>query len=347
MKFLTLALLAVFNIWMVCARPDYSDIVNQTDGKFNYWVSWDTLTATVMGVKPAYANTNTLTLNPTLKVQGKTFTITQIGAAAFSNNNVKNLIVPSSIKKINISPRAFFNSYIESIDFRCKEVTLDGDLSFEGCNKHALFKGDGVPSLVTNYAKYLLKQWNLPVDYQGYTDQKDSGDYKRVRDLYTLAKNLKTFIEYNEGIAHGDSAASALVLRAANSEGIARAFNVMARVMGVPPYHTEVGFDGKYYRWNYVKVIKDESYREWYNVDIVHYNFGNAKYSRSLFKSVSAQKNILKNAYNLSSTNELDFNNWKIYDNVYNYPGEWTFSGPFVSELYSWLVRNRACCFHE
>jgi len=117
--------------------------------------------------------------------------------------------------------------------------------------------------------------------------------------------------------------------------------------MGVPFIQTYVGFDGKYYRWNYVKVIKDEPYREWYNVDIVHYNFGGSSYNKSLFKSVASQKSILKKAYNLSSDAELDFMNWQIFENRYNYPGEWKYDSPFMNQLYGWLVRNRSCCFHE
>ncbi|ORX76362.1 hypothetical protein BCR32DRAFT_248807 [Anaeromyces robustus] len=346
MKLINIAYIIVLNIWMVYARPDYADEINKSDGKFHYWVSYETKTATIMGVEPKYANSNTLYVEPVLNVNGKVFTVNQIGAAAFSNNNVKNLIIPERVKKINISPNAFFNSYIETINFRCKEVTVTNELAFDGCNKHVHFKGNGVQSLVDNYSKYLLQKWGLPVNYQKYTDNSDPNDSKRLHDLYTLAKKLKEHVTYMESAAHSDTAASALLLKAGNSEGIARAFRTMSITMGILSHETYVGFDAKYYRWNYVKVKRDNQYRYWYNIDIVHSTYGSS-YNKNVFRKVGEQKAILKKAYNLSSDKELDFNNWQIYENRYNYPEEWTYNTPYIYQLYSWMVRNRACCFAE
>jgi len=324
---LVLSTCAVF----VASKPD----INQTDGMFNYWISTDTRTATVMGLRDKYANY--VTLNPYVTVEGKKYYVNQIGAGAFSSSNLQGVIVNSNIKSLNISPNAFNGaSNIRSIELNTENVTADFS-AFDGIGTLVGFQGVGTPSLANSLAKQLLQSWNLPVgkDYTKVSDE----EFKRA--LYSLAYKVKKNFTINDKIAYSSNVASVLALKSGSYNGIARAYRILAKNMGFQYHDVHVGGDGGRYSWNYVYIVKDDEHKRWFNVDIFHYSFRSSKYDANLFRTKEQQKGAIKST--------VDPSNWIIYLNEYNYPNEYIlvngekwYYNPSTQDFYGWCVINRS-----
>jgi len=320
MKFL--GSLFVFAIISACAvfgapTPD----INQYDDTFHYWISTDNKKATIMGVNNKYANT--VVVKPYITVQGERYYIHQIGAGAFSNTYVQNIVINSDVQSMHFSPNAFINaSYIRTIELKTEKVTSDVS-AFDGCGNYLGFSGVGTASLANDLAKQLLERWGLPVN----KDYTNLSDYERNKALFELAKKVKNF-SYATNIAYPDNVAVVLALKTGGSNGIARAFRILALNMGFKYNDVNVGGDGGYYSWNLVHTDIGNG-KKWYNLDIIHTTFP-SYYTASVFKTDSAQ----------SSITNVSPSNWIIYINQYNFLGEQTYS-PNTEKFYDWLVRNR------
>lgn len=336
MKLASLALLFVINVWMVLAAPAP---INYSDGKFNYWLSDTNKKATIMGVDNKFKNEYELTLNPWVTYNGQRYYVNQIGAGAFSNTGVVDLIVPTDVEIINFSYRAFNDAKnIRTIDLRNEKVTADID-AFINSGRNLSFIGKGCESLVNSYAKNLLKLWNLPVN-KDYTNLED---IKRMRDLYTLARKVKEYVTYYSNTGNPSNTAVVMVFGKGDSNGIARVYRNLAINMGIPINDVQVGGDNQYFSWNYVYVLK-----KWYNVDIIHYNFGKySTYESDLFTNDSKQREVIQKAYGYSSVDDVTpIKKWIIFTNRYNYFDEWKYNYPYkqvsTTEVFEdWLIRNR------
>lgn len=321
---------------MVVAAPAP---INYNDGTFNYWLSDTDKKATVMGVDPKFKDAYELTLNPWVTYNGQRYYVKQIGAGAFSNTQVVDLIVPSDIEIMNFSSRAFFNAqYIRTIDLRNQKVSADIG-AFENCGRNLSFIGKGVESLVDSYSKNLLKQWGLPVN----KDYTNLPDIDRMKDLYTLARKVSENISYYSNTGNPSNTAVVMVFGKGDSNGIARVYRNLAINMGIPINDVQVGGDGQYFSWNYVYVL-----RKWYNVDIIHYKFGKySTYESSLFTTDRNQREVIRKGYGYSSVDDVKpIKKWIIYINRYNYYDEWKYNYPYRqgsnTEIFEdWLIRNR------
>jgi len=330
MKFLGSLITFVVSAYAVFGAP----AINQYDNTFSYWIDTTKKTATITGVKDKY--NYTVTLNPYITVEGQTYTVNQIGSGAFSNTNVETIIVNDNIKSLNISPNAFQSAnYIRNIELNTEKVTAHLQ-AFDGISTNVGFQGVGTRSLADSLAKELLKSWNLPVgkDYSNVSNDAFN------KALYNLAYKVKKNFYLNDKVAYSSNVASVLAVKAGSYNGIARVYRILAKNMGFKYNDVHVGGDGGRYSWNYVYIVKNSDHKRWFNLDIVNTKF-TSRYNANVFKTMDQQKNSIQS--------DVNPRNWIIYNDEYNYPGEYIiingvkeYFDPRIEEFYSWLVRNRS-----
>jgi len=341
MKFLgSLFTFAVLGICSVFAEPD----INQHVGNLHYWISTTTMKATVMGVKTS--GVYEVTIPSYITVEGRRYYINQIGPGAFSNSDVQRINVPSDVQSLNISYNAFFDAKnIRNIKLDTEKVTADNG-AFTNIGTLVGFEGVGARSLANDMAKKLLQSWGLPVG-KDFTNV-SSNEFNRA--LYTLAYYVKKNFGVYDKIAYKDNAVSVLAIGAGGSNGIARVYRILAKNMGFQYNDVHVGSDTGYYSWNYVYINKTGTYKQWYNLDIVNTNFPSTQYNSSVFRTKAQQRSVLRSKYGSGAEQYLNTDNWIIFNNEYNYPGEFIyvqgqkyyFDSPRTETFYGWCVRNRS-----
>jgi len=299
--------------------------------------------ATVMGVDKYETD---VTIPAFITVEGKRYYINQIGPAAFSNTNVQRITVGSNIQSLHISYYAFFDAKnIRSIRLNTERVTAD-ESAFTNISTLVGFEGVGARSLANDMAKKLLQSWGLPVG-------KDYTNVSRVdfnSALYTLAYYVKKNFYVYDKIAYPDNAVNVLALKGGNTNGIARTYRILAKNMGFQYNDVHVGSDTGYFSWNYVYISKNGQTKKWYNLDIVNTDFPSAQYNSNVFKTLEQQKRVLRNKYGSGADQYLNIDNWIIFNNEYNYPGEFIyvqgqkyyFDSPRTETFYGWCARNRS-----
>ncbi|ORX40402.1 hypothetical protein BCR36DRAFT_588167 [Piromyces finnis] len=335
MKLFSLFSFALLSVSAVLSIP-----INFSDGVFRYWLSDDNMKATITGV--VNEKRTSFSVNPYVVYNGKRYYVNQIGTAAFSHSDARTIVVNEKdaytndrfIESINISPSAFYNAKnLRSLQLDTDKVTADAG-AFDGLNTYINFSGKGVPNLVNDYAKKLLNQWNLPIG----KDYTNATPYDFNKDLFNLAVKVKENFGVNDKVAYKDNVAVVLALKSGSTNGIARAFRILARNMGYQYNDVHVGGDNGYYSWNYVYTrFNTKTNKKWYNVDIINTSFSKNSSYRTIYKTSDEQSKVIESKYS-SGTKYPDPRNWIIYINEYNYSGE-TYA---TENFYSWLVRNRA-----
>jgi len=316
MKFL--GSLITFTLLSICTV--FSIPVNVYDGTFHYWIS-DDMRATVMGVIDK--NVLQVTIKPYVWYNNQRCYVHQIGAAAFSNTAVQSIIINSNVQSMHFSPNAFYNAKnIRTIELYTQKVTGEPS-AFDNCGTNLGFIGVGTTSLINDLAKKILQSWNLPVN----KDYTNVSDYQKMRALFDLAKKVKENFSYNTKIAYPDNTAVVLALKIGGTNGISRAFRILALNMGFQYNDVHVGGDGGYYSWNLVHINKGNG-KKWYNLDIVHTDF--SSYTTRVFKTDSTQ----------SSVTSVKPSKWIIFINQYNFNGEQVYN-PITENFTNWLIRNR------
>jgi len=329
----TLAVLGISTVF--CApTPD----INQYDDTFHYWISDTNKKATIMGINNKVAKT--ATVKPYIIVEGERYYVYQIGAAAFTNSNLETLIINDKdayandqfVESINISHNALRGATkLKNIELNTDKVTADL-YAFDGVSTNINFSGKGVPSLVNDYAKKLLESWGIDTG----VDYTNASDTDVMKALHKLARAVKTNFGVNDKIAYPSNVAVVLALKTGSTNGIARAYRILARNMGFQYNDVHVGGDNGYYSWNYVYINKGNG-KKWYNLDIINTSIS-SRYTSSIFKTNTQQKNVIENKYG-GNTSYANPDNWVIYINEYNYPGENSYT---ISENFTnWLIRNR------
>jgi len=307
--------------------------INASDNTFCYWLDTTKKTATITCVKNK--NAQKVKVKSYMTYQGQRYYVNQIGAGAFSDTWVQEIIIPSSVQSMNFSPNAFNGAKdIRNIELNTEKVTAD-QYAFDGIDKNVGFKGVGTPNLVNNYAKVLLKSWNLPVG-KDYTNVSVDTFNKA---LYKLAYKVKKNFTLDDKVAYNNSVASVLALKAGGRQGIARAYRILAKNMGFQYHDVHVGGDGGRYSWNYVYIIKDNEHKRWFNLDIIDTKIS-SRYDASVFKTRDQMKSLIQS--------NVSVDDWIIYENEYNYPGEYImvngekhyFEPPYTN-FYGWRVINR------
>jgi len=341
MKFLgSLFTFALLGISTVFAEPE----INQYDDTFHYWISTTNKKATIMGVNNKY-NTD-VTIKPYITVEGQRYYVNQIGAGAFSNTEVQSITVGNDVQSLNFSYNSLFNANrIRSIKLNTEKVTADFG-AFTNISKLVGFEGVGARSLANDMAKKLLQNWGLPIG----KDYTNVSSYEFNSALYTLAYYVKKNFYVDDKIAYADNAVTVLALNGGNTNGIARAYRILAKAMGFQYNDVHVGNDTGYYSWNYVYIVKDGNYKKWYNLDIVNTEFSSLNYNPNVFRTLEQQKSVLKQKYGNGGDRYLNTDNWIIYNNEYNYPGEFIFvngqkyyyDSPRTETFYGWCARNRS-----
>jgi len=331
---------AIIGICTVFGEPD----INQYDDTFHYWISTSNMKATIMGIRNK--NATDVTLKPYITVEGQRYYVNQIGAGAFSNTEVERLTIGNNIQSINFSYSSLFNANkIRSIKLNTERITAD-DGAFTNISNLVNFEGVGARSLANDMARKLLQKWGLPIA----KDYTNVSDLEFNKALYTLAYYVKNNFYVYDKIAYPDNVVNVLALMGGNTNGIARAYRILAKIMGFQHNDVHVGNDTGYYSWNYVYINKTGTYKMWYNLDIVNTQFLSTNYNSSVFRTLEQQKSVLQQKYGYGGSIYLDTDNWIIYNNEYNYPGEFIFvngqkyyyDSPRTETFYGWCARNRS-----
>jgi len=336
MKFFgSLFILGLISLCTVSAKPytnkDGNDI-NQKDDTFRYWISDTDKKATITGViDPSQTK---VVVKAYLTVKGERYYVNQIGSGAFSNTEVQTIVVNDDVEQLNFSYNSFFNAKrMRTIELYNEKVTADVD-AFADCGPNLGFKGRGTASLANDLAKKLLTRWNIKIN----KDFTNVSNDVIIDALYNLAKNVKNNFTYSTSIAYPDNAAVVLGLRTGGTNGIARAFRILALNMGFQYNDVHVGGDNKYYSWNLVHVNTGRG-KKWYNLDVTHTDFDDNQKKR-IFRDNNTQIGYLKRYYGVYENSKFNSDEWIIYINQYNFQGEQSY-GSNTENFTNWLVRNR------
>lgn len=310
---------------------------------FIYQVSNSDKKATLVGLNGNEKFLSDANLRPTVMSGGITYNVNQIGSNAFANTGVEVIFVNNDIQSLHFANNALSNAKkLRSVRLNVEKVTAD-EGAFNNLSPLVDFEGVGARSLAIDISKKLLKSWNLPIG-QDFTAV---STYEFKKNLLTLAYNVKRNFKVDNNVANPNNAVNVLALKAGSSNGIARAYRILALTMGYQYNDVHVGGDGGDHSWNYVFITMNGSPRTWYNLDIVNTDITN-KYDVSFFRTKEQQKNVLQQKYGYSQY--LNTDNWIIFRNEYNYPGEFFISEgqkyyydiPRTSDFYSWCVTSRS-----
>jgi len=326
MKFLGNLFFLAVNFCAVLSIP-----TNFHDSTFHYWYTPEGTKATIVGVYDT--SLRTVTIKPFITINNKRYYVNQVGAGAFSNTIVENIIVngPNAYEKdefvesINFSPNAFQNAKsIRKIEVNTEKVTADPG-AFDGCSTNLYFTGKGTLSLANSMAKNYLTSWNLPIT-KDYTNETPT---VIMNALYNLAKRVKENFSVNSKIAYPSNPAVVFALRTGDSTGIAKIYRLLALNMGFQYNDVHVGSDNAYYSFNYVYINRDNTSKKWYNLDIVNTTFG-SNVTYRVFRTNAEESTALSIAYGGKTINP---DNWVIY------VGE-EIAMPSPENFNNWLIRN-------
>jgi len=342
-SFVCLLTFVLLSVNAVFGAPKFN--INQYDDLFHYWISNTTMTATIMGVKNL--TTTKVTLNPYITVDGKNYYVNQIGAGAFSNSDVETIIVGNNIRSLKFGYNSFYNAKkIKTIILKTPNVIAD-DGAFNNLSIRVNFEGIGCRSLANDVSRKLLQKWKLPVG----KNYKNVSTKEFNKDLYTLAYYVNMNFFVYKRIAYPDNAVTVLTLKGGNANGIARAYRILARNMGFEYNDVHVGGDeAGQFSWNYVYIVKDGTNKMWYNLDVLNTEFPSIDYNPNVFRTLEQQKSVLQRKYGSKDSEYLDTDNWIIYNNEYNYPGEFIFiedqmyyfDSPRTETFNEWCTRNKS-----
>jgi len=254
---LSLITFVLLSVYAVVGEPD----INQVDDTFRYWISTTTMTATIMGLKNLTAEKVVVT--PYITVEGQNYYVNQLGAGALSNSAVHTLVVGNDIRSFKFGYNSLYNANkLRNVILKTQNVTADSG-AFNNLSLFINFEGIGCRSLANDMSRKILESWGLPT---GKNYRNVSAD-EFNRDLYTLAYYVKSnFYQYDK-IASPENVVCVLALKVGNTNGIARAYRILARNMGFEFNDVHVGGDSGYYSWNYVYIQKDGNTKQWYNLD--------------------------------------------------------------------------------
>jgi len=290
MKLLSFLVLAIVNIWMVAAIPNKEN----DNGYFQYWITGNCSgQADIVGLGKKYENAKEIEIPAYFELQGCKYYVRNINYGALANNKFEKVTFNYNPKNVNLVHSSFYNNkYLKTVVFNTSKVTIDSN-AFNGCSD-IFFDGTGVPTLVTQMSKDLLKQWGLPVGYSGYDEASTAARNKKSTDLYKLAKKINESLNVQAANA-GNNVLSILIFRSASTRGYHMLFRELALTMGVSEKYILTVSDAHCAFWTYVKFDHDKWYDEWLNVDIYYYDF--KKYTGTSYPSDFYMKNAAYSKY--------------------------------------------------
>jgi len=130
--------------------PDDSTVVDTSETFLRFNILSDStaeLTRDDSGDEHSYYGHDSITIPPKVRIDGKVYTVTSIGAGAFEfNDKLKNVNIPEGVT--SIGARAFYGCFsLASIDIP-ESVTSIGDNAFEYCSSLTSIKiPEGVTSI--------------------------------------------------------------------------------------------------------------------------------------------------------------------------------------------------------
>ncbi|OUM57984.1 hypothetical protein PIROE2DRAFT_16874 [Piromyces sp. E2] len=324
MKLSSVLLIAILNFCLIIAAP----VRDQYYNKIHYKIATSN-TCTVAGIDSNYKNTKEIIIPEFITVEGKKYYVTSVDYGAFANNSkLEKVTFNPSNTKVTIYYYAFYNNKnLKQVIFNNKNIIVNY-AAFSNSSQ-ALFDGSGVPMVVENLAKTLLKEWNLPVGYTGYNEASTASRNKKMTDLYALAKKMyENFNRFNYSNS-GYNLPAVLIFRAGSVRGFHMAYRELARVMGVDDVYFLTASDGVTTFWSYIRFEYDKWYDTWYNVDIYNYDYSKYKgnsYPENFFMINSKFIDHLVNEVNtaLPYENKKRPDWWYVYTAVYgtDYEGQ-------------------------